>query len=44
MNYANMGVCLNPERYIGIDHPAVFLGMMLILVGFSFYLSFRGEA
>ncbi len=44
MNYANMGVCLNPERYVGIDHPAVFLGMMLILVGFSCYLSFRGEA
>lgn len=44
MNYANLGLCLNAERYIGMDHPAVFLGFLLILVIFSCYLSFRGEA
>ena len=44
MNYANLGLCLNAERYLGLDHPAGFLGIMLILVIFSFYLSFRGEA
>ena len=44
MNYANLGLCLNAEQYAGLDHPAAFLGIMLILVGFSCYLSFRGEA
>jgi len=44
MNYANMGLCLQPERYIGWDHPVFFLGFLLILVALSLYLSFRGEA
>lgn len=44
MNYANLGLCLNPERYAGLDHPGGFLLLGLILVAFSFYLSFRGEA
>lgn len=44
MNYANLGLCLNPQKYVGLDHPAYFLLFCLILVGFSLYLSFRGEA
>jgi hypothetical protein len=44
MNYANLGLCLQPERYVGLDHPAFFLFFLLILVALSLYLSFRGEA
>ena len=44
MNYANAGLCMNAERYAGPDHPVWFLLFCLILVAFSFYLSFRGEA
>ena len=44
MNYANAGLCANPERYVGLDHPAYFLLFCLILVVFSLYLSFRGKA
>jgi hypothetical protein len=44
MNYANIDLCLNAERYAGLDHLIWFLMFCLILVVFSFYLSFRGEA
>jgi hypothetical protein len=44
MNYANLGACLNIERYAGLDHLGWFLLFGLILVAFSLYLSFRGEA
>jgi hypothetical protein len=44
MNYANAGLCFKPEAYAGISDPAGFLLFCLILVVFSFYLSFRGEA
>ena len=44
MNYANLGLCLKPEAYVGLDHPVYFLLFCLILVAFSLYLSFRGEA
>lgn len=44
MNYANLGLCLNAERYAGLDNFGGLLVLGLILVAFSFYLSFRGEA
>jgi hypothetical protein len=44
MNHANLALCLNTDRYAGLDHPVWFLIFCLILVVFSFYLSFRGEA
>jgi hypothetical protein len=44
MNYANLAFCLNTDRYAGLDHPVWFLIFCLILVAFSCYLSFRGEA
>jgi hypothetical protein len=44
MNHANLALCLNTDRYAGLDHPVWFLIFCLILVVFSCYLSFRGEA
>jgi hypothetical protein len=44
MNYPNIGLCMNAEGYAGLDHPVWFLFFCLILVAFSLYLSFRGEA
>jgi hypothetical protein len=44
MNHANLALCLNTDRYAGLDHPVWFLIFCLILVAFSCYLSFRGEA
>lgn len=51
MNYANLGLCLNASKYTGfMDLPSILLGvalgltLSLILVAFSFCLSFRGEA
>jgi hypothetical protein len=51
MNYANLGLCLDASKYTGLtDLPSILFGaaiglvFVLILVVFSFYLSFRGEA
>lgn len=45
MNYANLGLCLNAEGYLGLGNPGAFLGFFLILVVFflPFFLGKRHE-
>jgi hypothetical protein len=31
MNHANLALCLNTDRYAGLDHPVWFLIFCLIL-------------